>query len=260
MSEASIVVFGGNGFVGSAVCEAAVARNVPVVSVSRSGARPPQLKPGSGGWADRVRWEKGDALNESSYKQHLGGAGAVVIAIGTPPLPFIDRTTQRRANGESNVAIARAAREAGVKRLVLVNAAMPTWLDRVAPGYAEGKRDAAAEAETFVREAGAGAHAAVLKPSVIYGRRYTQSPVGVVPIPLGAVFGPLSWGLRAFGGVTSAMRSTVPSAFDGALHAPVSVRAVANAAVHHALDADVAKGKAVTESPEDLLRFTPYWG
>lgn len=261
-AQKPLIVFGGNGFVGSAVCAAAVARDVPVVSVSRSGAPPPQTKPGSGGWADRVRWEKGDALEPASYKALLGGAGAVVVALGSPPLPFVDRALQRRMNGETNAAVAAAAAEAGVPRLVMVNAAMPAWLDRVAPGYAEGKREAAAAAEAFLREGGAGAHAAVLKPSVIYGTRYERSPVGPLPLPLGAVFGPLSWGLRAFSGTARAMRQAAPSALDGLLHAPVSVHAVANAALHHALDADpaAAGGKVAVEDPDALVRFTPKWG
>ncbi|KAG8463468.1 hypothetical protein KFE25_004979 [Diacronema lutheri] len=259
MSRRALVVFGGNGFVGSAVCAAAVARNVPVVAVSRSGTRPPQLSGGDGCWSERVRWVKGDALDASTYEALLGEAAAVVVSVGTPPLPFVNRAFQRKMNGETNAAIVRAAGRAGVERVVLVNAAMPAWLLAVAPGYAEGKRDAAVAAAAFAADRSAvssAAHAAVLEPSVVYGTRYTVAPWGgTVPVPLGVVLGPASWALRSLSGLTRALRRAAPYAFDGVLFPPVPVGAVARGAVHHALDAQPAGGKVVTEGPEELLRY-----
>jgi NADPH:quinone reductase-like Zn-dependent oxidoreductase len=49
-----ILVLGGSGFVGTAICKAAVARDIEVMSLSRSG-RPSYLDP----WLDRVTWISG---------------------------------------------------------------------------------------------------------------------------------------------------------------------------------------------------------
>jgi uncharacterized protein YbjT (DUF2867 family) len=261
--RASLIVVGGNGFVGSAVCAAAVKRNVPVISISRSG-RPPNLRGGAGCWSDSVRWEKGDAFDSSSYASHLKEAAAVIVTVGSPPLPFVDFNMQRRLNGESNAIVAKAASDAGVPRLVVVNASMPAWLDRVAGGYAQGKRDAAAAAAEFASH-GDTARAAILKPSAIYGTRYAATALGLIPIPLGLVLGPTSALLRVFGGTAAMLRSAAPYLLDGVLLPPVPVGAVAEAAVHHALltDDEAAAasggaddgGRVVVEEAEELLRF-----
>ncbi|KHN04848.1 Hypothetical protein glysoja_024209 [Glycine soja] len=49
-----IVVLGGNGFVGSSICKAAVSKGIEVISLSRSG-RPTY----SGAWVDQVTWISG---------------------------------------------------------------------------------------------------------------------------------------------------------------------------------------------------------
>eukprot|EP00803_Ostreobium_quekettii_P006796 evm.model.scf_48.15 EVM.evm.TU.scf_48.15 scf_48:96368-101108(+) len=73
-----MVVFGGNGFVGSRVCEQGVNMGLKVVSVSRSG-RPGWL---SAAWAGHVDWQKGDALEPASYSEILKGATAAVSCVG----------------------------------------------------------------------------------------------------------------------------------------------------------------------------------
>ncbi|KAJ1630387.1 hypothetical protein T492DRAFT_1003354 [Pavlovales sp. CCMP2436] len=250
----ALIVFGGNGFVGSAVCAAAVRRSVPVISVSRSGVRPAHLQGGNGCWTDSVRWEKGDVLNPASYTKLLGEASAVVVSVGTPPVPTSDVAWQRRMNGETGVVVARTARAAGVARLVMVNASMPAWLDIVAGGYAQGKRDAEAAAAAFVLQRPK-ALAVVLKPPAIYGTRHEVTPLGILPIPLGLLLGPVSALLRLFSGVTSKLRAAAPYAFEGVLFAPVHVESVASAAVSHALDT-LADGEVLVVGPEALLTFS----
>jgi hypothetical protein len=218
----SVVVFGGNGFVGSNVLKALVARGVPAVSVSRGGDPPPHLA--NAPWARRVKWTAGDALEPKSYAKALQGfekeddkgtaaaaaaaaaaaptateeeeylgpppqnyferailaaklgsnpssdsssssssfssegpvsfpkAKAVVVCIGTPPLPFVDEAWQTKMNGGTNCTIVAAAAAAGVSRVVLVNALMPSWAP---PGYRNGKMMAEDCARKFVEEAGA---------------------------------------------------------------------------------------------------------
>jgi uncharacterized protein YbjT (DUF2867 family) len=115
-----LVVLGGGGFVGSAVAQEALRRGLRVLCLSRSGRSDVP-----GDWSDRVTWAKADALQAETYREHLRGADAVVISIGSPPLPFVDRAYQLLMNGETNVTATRTAKEEGVRQVVLVNAAMP---------------------------------------------------------------------------------------------------------------------------------------
>jgi hypothetical protein len=48
------------------------------------------------------------------------GADAVITAVGRLPLPSLTHEEVARDNGETNIAPARAAKEAGVRRLVVV--------------------------------------------------------------------------------------------------------------------------------------------
>ncbi|KAL2201222.1 hypothetical protein P885DRAFT_25523 [Corynascus similis CBS 632.67] len=80
-----IVVFGGNGFLGSRICRAAVARKWDVTSVSRSG-RPNWLSitdsaaPPS--WSHSVSWERGDIFRPAQWAPLLTGADCVVHSLG----------------------------------------------------------------------------------------------------------------------------------------------------------------------------------
>ncbi|KAI0636938.1 NAD-P-binding protein [Trametes polyzona] len=78
-----ILVVGGNGFVGSAVCRTALARGMQVASISASG-RPWQTPKGhTPGWVHKVEWHQGDALKPETYAHLLPGVTAVVHTIGT---------------------------------------------------------------------------------------------------------------------------------------------------------------------------------
>ena len=149
-----LVVLGGGGFVGSAVAQEALSRGLRVLCLSRSGRSDVP-----GDWSDRVTWGKADALQAETYRHHLRDADAVVVSIGSPPLPFVDRAYQLLMNGETNVTATRTAKEEGVKQVVLINAAMPPAL--TPKGYFDGKR----AAEQAAREmAGPSFGATVLKP------------------------------------------------------------------------------------------------
>lgn len=73
-----LLVFGGNGYVGSHVCQQGIRTGVPVVSVSRSG------RPGNAdsSWADQVEWETGDAGDASTYRHLLSNCMGVISCIG----------------------------------------------------------------------------------------------------------------------------------------------------------------------------------
>lgn len=80
-----IVVCGGNGFLGSRICKAAIARGWDVTSISRSGepkwdavtssAAPPP-------WSSKVTWHSANVLKPSQYRETLKGADAVVHSMG----------------------------------------------------------------------------------------------------------------------------------------------------------------------------------
>jgi NAD(P)-dependent dehydrogenase (short-subunit alcohol dehydrogenase family) len=149
-------VFGGNGYIGKAVCKALAAKGVAVTSVSRSG-RPADREP----WMEKVDWVAADAAKDS-LSAALNGASACVSCVGgftgakasptgTGDIPVLfasyspqDQEEYRQKNGPPNEAIAKAAKEAGVGQYVLVGVAADAenGLAGGIPGYFEGKADA----------------------------------------------------------------------------------------------------------------------
>ncbi|KIM87147.1 hypothetical protein PILCRDRAFT_64295 [Piloderma croceum F 1598] len=79
----SILVVGGNGFIGSAVCKAALARGIKVTSISSSG-RPYRTPKGhTPAWVSEVKWQKANALQPETYADILPGVNGVVHTLGT---------------------------------------------------------------------------------------------------------------------------------------------------------------------------------
>ncbi|KAI6109477.1 hypothetical protein F5141DRAFT_1275939 [Pisolithus sp. B1] len=78
-----ILVVGGNGFIGSAVCRAALSKGMQVTSISSSG-RPFRTPKGhTPAWVSKVEWKKADALNPETYADLLPNVDGVVHTIGT---------------------------------------------------------------------------------------------------------------------------------------------------------------------------------
>lgn len=78
-----ILVVGGNGFLGSAVCKAALARGMQVTSISSSGKPYTTPKGHSPAWTSKVNWQAANALEPSSYSHLVNGTTAVVHTLGT---------------------------------------------------------------------------------------------------------------------------------------------------------------------------------
>ncbi|KAI0054135.1 mitochondrial protein [Auriscalpium vulgare] len=78
-----LLVVGGNGFIGSAVCKAALAKGYQVTSLSSSGQPFRTPKGHSPTWTAKVEWHAGDALRPETYAHLLPGASAVVHTLGT---------------------------------------------------------------------------------------------------------------------------------------------------------------------------------
>ncbi|KAM6500475.1 mitochondrial protein [Amanita muscaria] len=78
-----ILVVGGNGFIGSAVCKTALARGMQVVSVSSSGQPFQTTKGHRPDWTNEVEWHKGDALKPETFARLFPEVGGVVHTLGT---------------------------------------------------------------------------------------------------------------------------------------------------------------------------------
>ncbi|MCO5581331.1 hypothetical protein L7F22_035212 [Adiantum nelumboides] len=214
-----IVVLGGSGFVGSAVCKAAVAQGIDVVSLSRSG-RPSYTD----AWADQVVWIAGDVFN-ADWDGLLNGATAVVSTIGG----FGTNEQMEQLNGEANVLAINAASNAGVQKFVYISVHdynFPDFLKSV--GYFTGKKRA--EAEVLAKFTTTGT---VLRPGFIYGKRRLNG----VDIPLDVVGEPLEKVLAATKTFTRPL-SSLPAS-DVLFAPPVSVDDVAYAAIKAVTDDDV---------------------
>lgn len=183
-----IVVYGGNGFVGTRVAKALYEREVCAVCLSRTGHKPLHLKDRK--WSESVRWCKGDASSPDT--QLLERLDGLVTLVGSPPVPTMSKEAYNEqvfTNGTANANAIRAAGEAGIKRVVLLGAQIPSPLRSKRFGYAAGKKLAMDAAEEFSKLSNEH-RAIVIQPGVIYGRRYLKSGKA---ISLDTLFKPMSW-------------------------------------------------------------------
>lgn len=173
-----IVVIGGSGFVGSAICKAAVSEGIEVISLSRSG-RPSK----SDSWVDQVTWITGDVFY-ANWDEVLIGATAVVSTLGG----FGSDEQMLRINGEANVVAVNAAKEYGTPKFILISVHdynLPSFLQS---SYFIGKRKAESEVLSKFPSSGV-----VLRPAFIYGKRKVDG----FEIPLDLIGEPLEKLLRA---------------------------------------------------------------
>ena len=73
-----IVIFGGSGFIGTALCKELIFRNHSVTAISRSG-RPNKL---TEDWANNVHWLHSNILNDTIWQAYVQNADWVIDAIG----------------------------------------------------------------------------------------------------------------------------------------------------------------------------------
>lgn len=207
-----LLVLGGNGFVGSHVCQEALNHGLSVASLSRSGRSSINEV-----WADKVDWRQGNLLSPETLKDVLDGVTSVISCVGG----FGSNSYMYKINGTANINAIRASAEKGVKRFVYISAADFGFVNYILQGYYEGKR--AAETELLTRFAYGGV---ILRPGFIYGTRR----VGSMKLPLGVIGSPLEMILR------HAKPLTQVPLVGPLLSPPVSVNAVAKVAVRAATD------------------------
>ncbi|KAE8672216.1 hypothetical protein F3Y22_tig00111848pilonHSYRG00250 [Hibiscus syriacus] len=240
-----IVVLGGSGFVGSAICKAAVSKGIEVTSLSRSqyyinrfdalmlpflcdyelnvdcytrSGRPTY----SCSWVNQVNWIPGICFTGdvfyANWNEVLVGATAVVSTLGG----FGSEEQMKRINGEANAMAVNAAKDFGIPKFILISVHdynLPSFL--LSSGYFTGKRKA--ESEVLSKYPNSGV---VLRPGFIYGKRRVDG----FELPLDLVGEPLEKILSAVENFTKPL-SSLPAS-DLILAPPVCVDDVAYAVIN----------------------------
>ena len=168
-SCSKIVIFGGNGFIGSHVAQALSDFNSDIVCLSRSGHKPIHLNKNE--WSKRVRWCKGDAAQPN--KEVLANADAIICCVGSPPLPTLSQKAfdeQLFMNGTTCSNAIKAAADAGVKRVILLNAQIPWVMRSKRFAYYVGKNSALKAASEFC-DISSEHSALILQPGMVTGCR-----------------------------------------------------------------------------------------
>lgn len=164
-----VAIYGGNGFVGTNTAEHLCNANVDVVCLSRTGYKPTYLS--SQEWSNKVRWCKGDA-NQPDLEL-LNAINTVICCVGSPPLPTLTKQAfqhQLFMNGTTCVNLINAAKQAGVKNIILLNAQIPWPLKSKCFAYYQGKKMALEAAQNFANTSEQ--HTSIiLQPGMITGRR-----------------------------------------------------------------------------------------
>ncbi len=237
MNKSKIVLFGGNGFVGTAIARELIHQGVKAVCVSRSGAMPVHLEKTE--WAHQVEWIQGDALKPDMTL--FVDVAAVVTLIGSPPVPTFSKAAyakQLATNSESNLAVIKATQESPVDRLVVLGAHLPKAIATDKFAYAKGKRLCNEAAQEFANISEQ--HTSiVLKPTAIYGVRYNSAGKATN----------IAAAMKPIAGLQSLLPNSVSRYLPETL---VCVHAVANAAVNACLNQEFV-GKFSVISNQQII-------
>ncbi len=184
MSRPRIVVIGGNGFVGSAICRALV-RYADVTSISRSGTparSSSQREPEP--WTKSVHWHSADVFDPNSWQNVAKGANATISVVGG----FGTQAQMERVCGDANVVACRTSAELSIPRFVFISAHKFNLgpFQGVLAGYYRGKDKAEAEVHRLYSSAGT-----IIRPSFVHGTRTLPNgmviPLSLIGVPLSAI-------------------------------------------------------------------------
>lgn len=154
-----LLVVGGSGFIGRAICRRAVGQGHEVRSVSRGG-RPDNLGPADR-WAEAVDWTSADLFAPHAWRDRLRGVDAVVHSVGIAHENPQEGVTFERVNGDSAIITALEAERAGVESFVFLSSAVNYPTARRA--YLRSKRRAERAIDNLNLET------VVLRPGPVYG-------------------------------------------------------------------------------------------
>ncbi|KAL7448047.1 hypothetical protein ACHAWC_000308 [Mediolabrus comicus] len=199
----SLLVLGGNGYVGQNVCAAAIQSNLfsEVRSLNRSGA-PTSPPDHLAEFFSQVEWVKGDIFDEHARGDAIDGVDAVVSCIGA----FGSNDFMKKICGDATIEAIKTAKTKGVQRFGFVSSAQVYEgsaglnLPQSMPmhGYFQGKYNAEKELLQNFPDG----HV-ILRPGFIYGKR----KVGAVELPLQLVGAPINFVGNNLGPLSSAIQS-----------------------------------------------------
>lgn len=241
-----IFVMGGSGFIGSAICRAAVQHGVKVTSLSRSGRPIGQGAP----WMDRVDWIVGDALQPETYEAQAREATTLVHAVGSLTADggyksILGKSSSQTSSGarvsldqinrDTALALAEACDDGTERGFLFLSAAVqPPLAD---PCYLSSKRqvEAALIAQQNLRPI-------IFRPGLVYGE---AEPVSMT----------LAVGLTMADKLFNKLKPLAPpdvqamaSSYKGDMYAkPISVLTLAQAAINA-----VIHGKDGTFGPDEI--------
>ncbi|WP_103026407.1 NAD-dependent epimerase/dehydratase family protein [Salinibacter altiplanensis] len=162
---ATLVVPGGNGFIGTEICRVAVQNGHEVAAFGRTGR--PALTPARHPWVQDVTWRAADVFAPDTWRDLLQDADAVVHTIATLRERPNDGVTFDRVNAESALLAAEEAVAAGVDAFVFLSVRDKPPL--VPSPFLAAKR----RAERGLREDYPPLRTATLRPNLVYGDRRT---------------------------------------------------------------------------------------
>jgi len=158
-----VVVAGGNGFVGSRVCQQLAEAGCEVVSISRTGSTPAWAA--NQEWASKVTWTAGDVTSASAeIEEAMQRASAVVSCVGVIGGSDAD---MKAGNGDTTEELVKMAQKTSVPRFVYVSVskAVPDAVEALAlKGYFAGKRQGEAAVKAAYGDQGV-----CIGPTFIYG-------------------------------------------------------------------------------------------
>lgn len=206
---ARLIVIGGNGWIGSAICRAALRKGASVVSVSRSGAPSEHLEDSL---KAQIKWQKSPE-SPDDMKSLLEGATGVVSTVGSFGNPPLNSDSMFQLNGVANATIAQNVADAGVQHFVFISAHQyPIAKQTLLSGYYKGKIHAEETIAQLPFES-----KTILRPGFVSGKR------GAVPLYLLGT--PLSILLRS--GPATFLRKLLPDFIGDFMEPPVDVNDVA---------------------------------
>ena len=171
-----IVVFGGNGYVGSRICEEAILQGYNVTSISRSGMKPLWISNKKDSWVNKVNWVKGDGSDTSTFINYIRNIRGVVSCIGAF---HYKQSVMEYINGDININVCKESSKNGVQRFVYISADKTIeWFGKyMISGYFNGKLKTENAINEYFSDNGV-----ALRAGAVNGTRYALN--GWIPIPL----------------------------------------------------------------------------
>ncbi|PEN12859.1 3-beta hydroxysteroid dehydrogenase [Longibacter salinarum] len=220
-----LVIPGGNGFIGSHICEVAVNAGHDVVAFGRSGE--PDLTPVRHPWVGKVTWLSADVFDVDAWSDVLDGADAVIHTIGTIVQDPSNGITFERINGEAAIVAADAAAKSGVDTFVKLS------IQDKPPGVSGRFLASMRRAERTIPERFPSLRSVFLQPNLVFGDdRFATCTMA---------------------GLLQAAARVVPFPYGSHEGRPLPVQSVAAAAVHAAAQ-DTLKGPLNVNQIDDIAR------